>query len=271
MKTRNLHPRAVRRPAAGGFTLVELLVVTAMIGVLSALLLPALSKAKSHSQSIACLSNLRQQTLSWHLYAGDNNDAVAPNNSFYSVSQPNSTNAPFQSESGPSWAPGIAPLDATDANLAQGLLFPYNRTAAIYHCPADQSSVSNNPGLPRTRSYCMNISLNCDDAAGAFRKLGQITEPPPSSLFVLIDTHELDIWDGTFGIFSSDSAYANDWLDLPADRHNQGANLALADGHVEHWRWKAAKVFTTRWEPAYNSSDLADLRRLQSAAKTGMD
>lgn len=271
MKTLKLEWRTIGRAPVGGFTLVELLVVTVVIGILCSLLLPALAQARSHAQNAACRSNLKQHAVSWHLYASDNNDAAAPNNSFYSVSQPNSTNTPFQSESGPSWAPGIAPLDTTTANLQQGLLFPYNQAAAIYHCPADRSSVSNYPGLPRTRSYCMNISLNCDDASGAFRKLSQITAPSPSSLFVLIDTQESDIWDGTFGIFSSDSVYANDWLDLPADRHNQGANLTLADGHVEHWRWKAPKIFTTRWEPAYSASDLADLQRLQSAAKDGMD
>jgi prepilin-type processing-associated H-X9-DG protein len=58
---------------------------------------------------------------------------------------------------------------------------------------------------------------------------------------------------------------------LPADRHQQGANLALADGHVEHWRWQARKVFTARWVPAYDAADLADLRRLQAATKNGLD
>jgi prepilin-type processing-associated H-X9-DG protein/prepilin-type N-terminal cleavage/methylation domain-containing protein len=271
MKITLIDSRATGGPPPGGFTLIELLVVTALIAILCALLLPALAGAKAHSLNVACLSNLKQQQLGWQLYAGDNNDAAAPNNSFSSVSAPNSTNTPFPSESGPSWCPGIAPLDATPANVEQGLLFPYNSAAAIYHCPADNSSVSNYPGLLRTRSYCMDISLNCDDAAGAFRKLAQIIAPSPSSLFVQIDTHELDIWDAIFGIFSSDSVYAADWLDLPADRHNQGANLAFADGHVEHWRWQAPKIFTARWEPAYNASDLADLHRLQTDTKTGMD
>ena len=52
------------------------------------------------------------------------------------------------------------------------------------------------------------------------------------------------------GIFSADSLYAAVRLDLPADRHQQGANLSFADGHSEHWRWKAPKQFVTRWEPA---------------------
>ena len=253
------------------FTLLELLTVLAIIGILAALLLPALAAAKNRACTLGCLNNLHQQSTAWHLYASDNDDAAAPNDSFYSLSGPDSTNAPFLGEAGPSWCPGIAPLDTTASNVASGVLYPYNRAAAIYHCPADASTVAGQPGLLRTRSYCMNISLNCDDAAGSFRKLGQITAPAPVGLFVLIDTHPLDIWDSTFGIFSADSAYAGDWLDLPADRHAQGANLSFADGHVEYWHWAAPKPFAARWEPANNAADLADLHRLQSAAKMGMD
>ena len=253
------------------FTLIELLVVIAVIGILAALLLPALSRAKAHALSAACLSNLKQHQAAWHLYVSDNNDEVPPNNSFYSVSQPGLTALPFLSEAGPSWCPGVAPLDATTTNIEQGLVFTYSGAAAIYRCPSDKSTVTGRPDLLRTRSYCMNISLNCDDAAGSYLKQSAMLAPPPSRLFVLIDTHELDIWDSTFGIFSSDSAYSADWLDLPADRHQQGANLSFADGHVEHWRWQAPKQFITRWEPANGTADLADLQRLQQCAKSGLD
>jgi prepilin-type processing-associated H-X9-DG protein len=88
---------------------------------------------------------------------------------------------------------------------------------------------------------------------------------------VLIDTQEEDVWDATFGIFSPDSYWADYWLDLAADRHNRGANLSFADGHVEHWRWKAAKIFEGVWWPAYSEDDLTDLRRLQQCIKPGVE
>ena len=117
----------------------------------------------------------------------------------------------------------------------------------------------------------MNISLNCQDAMSTYYKFTEIIAPPPSSIFSLIDTHPDDIYDATFGIFSADSFWGDYWMDLPADRHNQGANLSFADGHVEHWKWQAPKVFEGVWWPAYSADDLIDLHRLQQCVKQGVD
>jgi prepilin-type N-terminal cleavage/methylation domain-containing protein/prepilin-type processing-associated H-X9-DG protein len=247
-----------RQSPRAAFTLIELLVVIAIVAILASLLLPALARAKVSAQTTACLNNLKQLQICWHLYLNDNDDALTPNNFVY-VADP--TN-PVPIMLGNSWCPGDVRVDTTSVNIEKGLLFPYNQSPAIYHCPADKAATAQ--GVLHTRSYNMSCSINCDAAAPAtYAKYFDIFDPPTSQLFVFIDVHEDDIVDSTFGIEPADSPYGDVWIDLPADRHNRGANLSFADGHVEHWRWQSPKRFEHWVQPIADLGDLRDLRRLQ--------
>ena len=61
-----------------GFTIVELLVVVALLAILIGLLLPALGSARQSARRLECMSNMRQLQLANELYAGDHDDRFMP-------------------------------------------------------------------------------------------------------------------------------------------------------------------------------------------------
>ena len=213
------------------FTLIELLVVIAIIAVLAAMLLPALSRAKASAQSMKCQNHLRQLQLCWQMYADDHNDILPPQN-------PGATAGGAMATQKGSWILGNVQEDLTSSNIEYGVLFPYNRATGIYHCPADQATVTGHKNIPHNRSYSLNWYLGTDPKVHYDPRLrlrsADIVNPGPAQVYVFIDEDAISINDG---IFFAPEALGG-WGDVPAVRHARGCNLSFADGHVDHWKWK---------------------------------
>ena len=157
------------REGRSAFTLIELLVVIAIIGILAAIMLPVLEKAKERAQAITCENNISQLTKGFLVYCDDNGGLFPPNPDYEGFpcwvagNMTGSTIGPP-----PGGGTGYGGIDATNAALLvdprYSCMADIIKNPAVYKCPADQStwSVSGTAGKneqPRVRSYSMSQAV----------------------------------------------------------------------------------------------------------------
>ncbi len=216
--------RSKLRRREAGFTLVELLVVTAIISVLAAMLLPALDRTLDNARQIACAGNLKQIGLGLTEYADTYADAILP----AYIGDPNVNG---------SWWPSK--------------LHGYVGGPAVYQKGTVLVCAKNK----KEKSYAMNFYSGWIDAAGVCGggyPFKSAALKAPSKLYYVADlSDEANVSCYSWRLYPyPDEAWKSSRL-MNLTRHPGGPNIVCADGHVECSR--LPQYLTASSDPDYKA------------------
>lgn len=200
------------------FTLVECLVVIAIIALLASILLPSLQKAREKGVSMKCNSNQRQYGLAFRMYANDYNDWAVP-----------------AIVVGSYWWTCVWDKEK------------YINNPKVFVCPASEKVLYIYTGYP---AYGTNYKYNTRFGTSGFYDQVQLSNCKyPSRTTALIDGN---IEVSTYYRYDINSAALTNNCDLSYtsaltqldSRHYKGVNILFIDGHV---KWNKIKCDATTW------------------------
>jgi len=250
--------------SSSAFTLVELLVVIAVIAILAAMLLPVLAQGKQRAKRIQCLNNQREMAMTWVLYAGDNNDSLVLNGQCNPESTANKL-----------WVQGAFVHTGANTNVdymlnPQYALFAnYIKSGSTYLCPTDRDTVKvNNVIYPKLRSYALNAYLGwtgtwdtrMSSYYTVFRRYSRISANMPQGTFLFMDVQPDSICWPYFGMEMVTDVFFN-W---PGASHSRGTVVSYADGHVDWHRWQDSRTINAS-SPNYHAHNDASFRNVDIA------
>lgn len=211
---------------SAGFTIIELLVVVAIVAVLCAIILPAVGRAKQSSQRVHCASNLKQWSIGMENFLDDHREffprenAVDDINSWYVATVATNNDIWYNAVPENMGIPPLAKYAALSANQGE-----FYVKGSVFHCPAARFS-----SLAETYpnfSYAMNSKLIVPDIAVVTAQ--SIIDPVRTPFFLDTGVPGEAPLSGQKPYNGQPHAYASRF----SARHSGSGNLAMADGHVE--------------------------------------
>ena len=215
-----------RSPAAPAFTLVELLVVIAVVGILASLLLPALAKARQCAGTAKCTSNLRQFGLASQLY-WDDHDGVT-----------------FRYRSGATnggdvfWFGWLERGDEGRRRFdpSAGVLWPYFGSRGVEVCPALRTSAPE--FKPKAAGGAGGYGYNLTLSPASGQPAPTLPSwPRPAELAVFADAAQVNDFQAPASPehpMLEEFYYVSTNEPTAHFRHRQRCAVVFADGHVGH-------------------------------------
>lgn len=238
------------RLVCDGFTLVELLVVVAIIALLLAVMLPALGRARRAARSAICRTHLAELGRQTHLFATEHNGELP--RSLHSAGAGFVNGEPWEYAFG---------RQISGGRVLDGSPLWWNLLNGLYHCPFDprRSPLRVGDRLRGVFSYGYNVYYELTGQETAtqpgqigptWRRLSQVPHPAATVLF-----GELHKESGPM----VDHAMAHFWTlydappEIATDRHDPDAGYAWLDGHASETPFR--QTFdpdrdVNRWNPA---------------------
>jgi prepilin-type processing-associated H-X9-DG protein/prepilin-type N-terminal cleavage/methylation domain-containing protein len=227
-----------RKPA---FTLIEILVVVAIIALLVAILLPSLHKAREQARQAVCASNTHQMALALTMYTHE--FGYYPGHHLtvgrWYVLWPVRLKPFIKNQHKAFWCPsadedtkwdGIEHIVSDAGNVQEGEMgsFAYGY---------------NDWGVREFSDPHLGLGGHINDPVDGEPKIDRIKRP--SEMIAIADNESDGVWDTALDPYETGEA--------PGDRHSKGANVAFCDGHAQWYRQETITKGTKQMRRMWNN------------------